>query len=268
MMLFTVLLFVQASAQEKDKKEKKIFDHKVNICHATSSTTNPYVAITVAQSSVAELHNHLIHGNGHGLHEGPVFDSEKIYKGNDKWGDIIPPLINENGTTRFPGLNSDAHPEWWARGCQLPDQSPPAMEGGVPGTGMKNEFPMGLSKKNVKIQGKIKKEDGDSFGNKEKEIQTRLDKKFGQGKFKATVEKDGEVTLTVKEGSMILELDIDEAVSILAEFDVDGVEQTWQPISISDADGDSPNTLGASESTASAMCTAMWISALAGATMF
>src|SRR5215468_2094575 len=56
-------------------------EHKVTLCHATDSHSNPYVRITVDVAAV--LHN------GHDGHNGPVF-YPAIPK-HTKWGDIIPP---------------------------------------------------------------------------------------------------------------------------------------------------------------------------------
>jgi hypothetical protein len=57
-------------------------EHKVTLCHATNSYSNPYVEINVDVASV--LHN------GHDGHDGPVFYPD-IPK-HTKWGDIIPPF--------------------------------------------------------------------------------------------------------------------------------------------------------------------------------
>jgi hypothetical protein len=71
---------------------------KVTICHATSSTKNPYVSITVSTSSVDELNNEFL--NGHGDHTGPVY-VEGMEPGD--WGDIIPPF-----TYTKPKKNSES----------------------------------------------------------------------------------------------------------------------------------------------------------------
>lgn len=64
---------------------------KVTICHRTASHTNPYVEITVDQSSIF---NNGIVPNGHGTHTGPIFPNV----GPDgKWGDIIPPFDGYQG---------------------------------------------------------------------------------------------------------------------------------------------------------------------------
>jgi hypothetical protein len=57
-------------------------EHKVTLCHATDSYSNPYVEINVDVASV--LHN------GHDGHNGPIF-FPAIPK-HTKWGDIIPPF--------------------------------------------------------------------------------------------------------------------------------------------------------------------------------
>jgi hypothetical protein len=57
-------------------------EHKVTLCHATDSYSNPYVRITVDVAAV--LHH------GHDGHNGPVF-YPAIPK-HTKWGDIIPPF--------------------------------------------------------------------------------------------------------------------------------------------------------------------------------
>ena len=52
---------------------------KTTICHRTSSHTNPYRRITVAQSAV-------INANGHRRHDGPLW----VEGGPRGWGDVIP----------------------------------------------------------------------------------------------------------------------------------------------------------------------------------
>ena len=84
---------------------------KVTICHATSAASNPYVTPTVDMSSVDEANNW--DWNGHGDHEGPVFDPATMQQG-DKWGDIIPPFTytfikkGKVVTVDFPGYNWSA----------------------------------------------------------------------------------------------------------------------------------------------------------------
>jgi hypothetical protein len=77
-MLF-VLFGIAPSAANATKPDP---EHKVTLCHATDSYSNPYVEITVDVASV--LHN------GHDGHDGPVF-YPAIPK-HTKWGDIIPPF--------------------------------------------------------------------------------------------------------------------------------------------------------------------------------
>src|SRR6478736_7203266 len=55
-------------------------EHKVTLCHATDSRTNPYVAITVDYHAVVQ--------GGHGGHDGPRFSPDLA--AGTKWGDIIP----------------------------------------------------------------------------------------------------------------------------------------------------------------------------------
>ncbi len=54
-------------------------DHKVTLCHATHSYSNPYVEISVDVAAVLN--------GGHGNHVGPVFDPS--LPKHDDWGDII-----------------------------------------------------------------------------------------------------------------------------------------------------------------------------------
>ena len=66
--------------------------HKVTLCHATDSVTNPYVSITVDY--------HSIEHKGHGGHEGPVY-----FPGIEgKWGDVIPSYDFGDGHA-YPGMN-------------------------------------------------------------------------------------------------------------------------------------------------------------------
>jgi len=82
-------------------------EHKVTICHATASHTNPYVQITVDYHSITHA--------GHGGHEGPVFDPSAT----GKWGDIIPPFDFGPGA-QFDGLNwSDEGQAVLANGCSV-----------------------------------------------------------------------------------------------------------------------------------------------------
>jgi hypothetical protein len=93
-------------------------DHKVTLCHATDSETNPYVVITVDIKSAGEAMN----AKGHASHTGPIFQPGDKAKGID-WGDIIPPYTFFGFS--FPGLN--ATPEGLdilANGCKVVTASP------------------------------------------------------------------------------------------------------------------------------------------------
>ena len=70
--------------------------HKVTLCHATDSYTNPYVSVTVDFNAVVL--------GGHGSHDGPVFDPS--IQGR-KWGDIIPAFDFGPGN-QYAGMNLDA----------------------------------------------------------------------------------------------------------------------------------------------------------------
>jgi hypothetical protein len=77
-------------------------DHKVTICHATASATNPYVVITV---DVASIVGDSGHGNS-GVNE----------------GDIIPPFTMDGYV--YYGHNWDAE-HYPAAGCTIPGVTPP-----------------------------------------------------------------------------------------------------------------------------------------------
>jgi len=70
-------------------------EHKVTLCHATDSSTNPYASVTVDYHSVL--------GQGHGGHDGPVFDPFA----QGKWGDIIP-AFDFGPDAQYPGQNLNA----------------------------------------------------------------------------------------------------------------------------------------------------------------
>ena len=96
---------------------------KVTVCHATASAQNPYVAITVATSSIAEGNN--VKPNGHGTHTGPVFDPQGG-RHQQAWGDIIPAF---SGANSFAGLNlSDAGRAILSNGCAVVAPSPTPTE--------------------------------------------------------------------------------------------------------------------------------------------
>src|SRR4051812_11685634 len=73
----------------------------VTLCHATASTTNPYVVITVAPNSIK---NRIFGVNGHATHLGPIFDPAGG-KSQLTWGDIIPAFDWGNPVRHFGGLN-------------------------------------------------------------------------------------------------------------------------------------------------------------------
>jgi len=67
-------------------------EHKITICHATDSVTNPYVSITVDYHSTIKA--------GHGAHDGPVY----VAGMEGRWGDIIPAFDFGDGNA-FEGQN-------------------------------------------------------------------------------------------------------------------------------------------------------------------
>jgi hypothetical protein len=92
---FGMLFLVMAVAPLGANATQGTPEHKVTLCHATDSYTNPYVEITVDVASVIKNH-------GHGNHDGPVF-YPTIPK-HTKWGDIIPPF-DFGGAGSYPGKN-------------------------------------------------------------------------------------------------------------------------------------------------------------------
>lgn len=88
-----------------DKKALEEEKDKVTICHRTNSTTNPYVKITVAASSIYKNAGHYGHDEIYDGHH--VFDSTVAYPNNKKdWGDIIP--ADPSGKNRWAALNMTA----------------------------------------------------------------------------------------------------------------------------------------------------------------
>ncbi|MFM2047134.1 MAG: hypothetical protein RL383_1211 [Actinomycetota bacterium] len=91
---------------------------KVTICHRTHATTNPYVRITVSESSISNAANkhggskHDQYPSGSSKPVPNVFDPTKTYVPNQKkWGDIIPnvytdgtPFTAAGSSTNFTGL--------------------------------------------------------------------------------------------------------------------------------------------------------------------
>jgi hypothetical protein len=91
--------------------------HRVTICHATTSASNPYVRLTV---DVAAVNGQDGPDNGRGdhllNHTGPVFDAANPVPG---WGDIIPPFYSDGVTpTGYASANwDDAGQAAFANGC-------------------------------------------------------------------------------------------------------------------------------------------------------
>jgi len=91
--------------------------HRVTICHATNSVSNPYVRLTVDEAAVNGKDGP---DNGHGdhllNHTGPVFDAANPVPG---WGDIIPPFYSDGTTsTGYSSANwDDAGQAFFAAGC-------------------------------------------------------------------------------------------------------------------------------------------------------
>jgi hypothetical protein len=81
--------------------------HKVTICHATASATNPYVVITVDIASI-------VGDAGHG-------------KSGVNAGDIIPPFTMDGYS--YAGHNWDAA-HYPAAGCVIPGVIPPGDNNG------------------------------------------------------------------------------------------------------------------------------------------
>lgn len=74
-----VVFGLAVATQMADATRDNDGEHKVNICHATDSDTNPYVKKTDVDFSS------ILGQNGHDGHNGGVYPS-------DPWGDIIPPF--------------------------------------------------------------------------------------------------------------------------------------------------------------------------------
>ena len=101
-LLSALVLGVVGTSASMASATKPDPDHKVTICHATASATNPYVVITVDIASI-------VGDSGHG-HSGVNV------------GDIIPPFAMDGYV--YAGNNWDsAH--YPAAGCNLPGVTPP-----------------------------------------------------------------------------------------------------------------------------------------------
>jgi hypothetical protein len=95
--------------------------HKVTICHATHSTTNPYVEINVDVASSG------FGSAGHADHTGPVptspDDLAQFKADGVHWGDVIPAYTY--GDFSYPGLNfDDAGMALLDNGCKVPELPP------------------------------------------------------------------------------------------------------------------------------------------------
>ena len=93
-------------------------DHKITICHATDSATNPYVKITVDTHAVVMA--------GHGGHDDGVVatstaKAQELKDAHTKWGDVIPAIPDQN----FAGVNwNDAGKALFNHGCAMPTETP------------------------------------------------------------------------------------------------------------------------------------------------
>ena len=83
-------------------------EHKVTLCHATASSSNPYTVIEVDVASVQF--------EGHDGHNGPIFYAE-IPK-DEQWGDIIPAFDYGDGM-QYAGKNWPAGQPIVDAGCVL-----------------------------------------------------------------------------------------------------------------------------------------------------
>lgn len=85
---------------------------KITFCHATSSSTHPYVTVTTDPASVLS--------RGHDRQTGPVWSPTLDV--HDEWGDVIPSFswIDSHGVLhRYGGLNTDRL-DVIANGCVVP----------------------------------------------------------------------------------------------------------------------------------------------------
>ena len=100
--LFVVVFGARRGGASLASATKPEPDHKVTICHATASATNPYVVITVDVASI-------VGDSGHG-HSGV------------NAGDIIPPFAMDGYV--YAGNNWDAaHQAILKNGCNAPAET-------------------------------------------------------------------------------------------------------------------------------------------------
>ncbi|MEK7602699.1 MAG: hypothetical protein AAB459_00450, partial [Patescibacteria group bacterium] len=85
-------------------------EHKVRICHRTSSYTNPYEEIEVDESAVDGIGN----GDHYLEHQGPIF-YPTIPK-HTEWGDIIPPVEDVHSGYNWAAAGQAI----WDNDCEFP----------------------------------------------------------------------------------------------------------------------------------------------------
>lgn len=103
-------------------------DHnsKITLCHATHSTNNPYVEITVAREAADGLAgDHESHGDHYGHHGlGGVIYDESMEQG-DEWDDIIPDVDDDGNPMPHDGLNWTEGQAILDAGCEIPNNPGP-----------------------------------------------------------------------------------------------------------------------------------------------
>ncbi|MGI8797421.1 MAG: hypothetical protein ACR2IR_12710 [Acidimicrobiia bacterium] len=82
-------------------------EDQVTICHRTDSVTNPYVTITVDESSVDGVAANQQGADHFGEHTGPLVTSEAeaqaLKDAKTEWGDIIPPIAGKHDGLNYAG---------------------------------------------------------------------------------------------------------------------------------------------------------------------